>query len=365
MSQKWSYKKIYDKLKNEIINSVYPFESYLPSESMLAEQYSVSRPTIAKVYNTLQDEGFVVKRPGMGTTVIYKTQKEKKTFGLLLPGAGESEIFSIINERFLDQSKRGLFDCLWEGTTTSNAELRRSLIEKYVSEYISQHVDGIFFAPLERIKDADKLNQEICRKIEDAGIPLVLIDRDILEFPLRSRFDLVCLDNFHAGYYMTEHLIKAGCEKIYFFVRPDSANSVKMRFYGVSAAMQNSNLSIDSTNAIAGNPDDLDLIKSIKIVPRKTGIICANDSTAAVLMSSLDSIGIKIGSDILVAGYDDMKYADHLKYPLTSFRQPCTYITDVAIDLMFRRIQNPNSKPLLVNLEGTLIQRDSSRFSEN
>lgn len=362
MNTKWSYKTIYDILKNEIIDNAYPFESYLPTESVLAEKYSVSRPTIAKVYNTLQDEGFVVKRPGMGTTVIYKAQKDIPTFGLLLPGAGESEIFSIINERFLDQSKKGLFNCLWEGTTTSNAELRRDLIEKCTVDYINQHVDGVFFAPLERIKDAEKLNKEICKKLENAGIPIVLIDRDILEFPLRSRFDLVCLDNFHAGYTMAQHLIKQGCERVYFFSRPDSANSVKMRFYGVSAAMQDGDFPFDKSNFILGEADDARLIKSINIVPKKTGIICANDSTAAVLMSTIDSQGIKITSDILVAGYDDMKYADHLKYPLTSFRQPCTSITDVAIDLMFLRLKNLNSKALTVNLEGTLLPRESSRF---
>ncbi|GAB6122081.1 GntR family transcriptional regulator [Dysgonomonas termitidis] len=362
MSIKWSYKTIYDVLKNEIINNVYPFESYLPTESVLAEKYSVSRPTIAKVYNTLQDEGYVVKRPGMGTTVIYKTQKDIPLFGLLLPGAGESEIFSIINERFLNQSKKGLFNCLWEGTTTSNAELRRDLIEKCTMDYINQHVDGIFFAPLERIRDAEKFNKEICKKLEDAGIPIVLIDRDILDFPLRSRFDLVCLDNFHAGYIMAQHLIKAGCEKIYFFSRPDSANSVNMRFYGVSAAMQDSDLQFTKSNIVMGNPEDTELVKSLKIIPRKTGIICANDSTAAVLMSSIDGLGIKITSDVLVAGYDDMKYADHLKYPLTSFRQPCTNITDVAIDMMFLRLKNPSPKALTVNLEGTLLARESSRF---
>jgi DNA-binding LacI/PurR family transcriptional regulator len=362
MNTKLSYKKIYDMLKKDIINNVYPFESYLPTESTLAKKFAVSRPTIAKVYNSLQEEGYVIKKPGTGTTVIYKTQKEIPTFGLLLPGAGESEIFSIINERFLDQSKNGLFECMWEGTTTGNAELRKELIEKCLNDYISQKVNGIFFAPLERINNAERLNKEVCQKIKDAGIPLVLIDRDIVEFPLRSDFDLVCLDNFKGGYIMAQHLIDMGCEQIHYFFRPDSAASVQMRFYGITAAMQDKNLPFGNRNAITGDPEDLKLIKSIPIISGKTGIICANDSTAAVLMSSLDTLGIKITSDILVAGYDDMKYAAHLKYPLTSFRQPCTEITDVAIDLMFRRLHRPGSKPLLVNIEGTLVTRESTSF---
>ncbi len=42
------------------------------------------------------------------------------------------------------------------------------------------------------------------------NIPLILIDRDISAFPNRSKYDIVGIDNFHAGYIMTEHLIKGG-----------------------------------------------------------------------------------------------------------------------------------------------------------
>ena len=54
MNTKPSYKSIYDILKKDILDGVYPTGSLLPTELTLADQYSVSRPTIAKVYNQLQ-----------------------------------------------------------------------------------------------------------------------------------------------------------------------------------------------------------------------------------------------------------------------------------------------------------------------
>jgi len=362
MEIKKNYKTILDIVRSEIENNNLPSGSFLPTETEMASRYDVSRPTIAKVYNSLQEEGYVIKKPGTGTTIIYQNKKNKLLFGLLLPGAGESEIFSIINERFLSHSRNGRFNCLWEGTTTSNAEIRRDLIEKCCSDYINEKVNGIFFAPLERVNHADLLNQRICEKIKSAGIPLVLIDRDIVEFPFRSEYDLVNLDNFNAGYIMAEHLIKSGCEIIYFLYRPDSASSVKLRLYGVAAALQNYGLKFEKEHDLRGNPENLEFIKSIKIESGKTGIICANDSTAAVAMSSLEAAGIKVTSDVLVSGYDDMKYAKHLKYTLTSYRQPCEEITDIAIDLMNRRIESENTIPLTVNLTGELVIRESSRF---
>lgn len=363
MSLKGNYKSILEIVRNEIESGSLAYGTTMPTETELANKYNVSRPTIAKVYNTLQDEEYVIKRPGTGTTIIYKNGSRKEnTFGLLLPGAGESEIFSIINERFLSHSRNGMFNCLWEGTTTSNAELRRELIEKCTNDYISQKVNGIFFAPLERVHDAEELNLKICEKIKNAGIPIVLIDRDIVEFPLRSSFDLVNLDNFNAGYTMGEYLIKMGCEKIHFFYRPDSANSVKIRLYGVAAALRNEDMKFFKENDICGNPEDLDFVRTIPFMPGKTGIVCANDSTAAVLMSSLDAIGVKIMSDVLICGYDDMKYAKHLKYTLTSYRQPCEEIADAAIDLMLRRLANKDAAPLVVNMIGEIIPRESTRF---
>jgi LacI family transcriptional regulator len=343
---------------------MYPFHSLLPPEEELAAKFGVSRPTIAKVYNTLQDENYVFKRKGVGTRVIFKKNKNSLTFGLLLPGAGESEIFSIINNRFLEHSLNGEFECLWDGTTAGNADTRKEWIEIYSDNYISKKVDGVFFAPLERVEMADDVNKKICDRFTDAGIPLILIDRDIVEFPHRSIYDLISLDNFNAGYTMAEHLLDSNCTTIHFVYRQGSAFSVTLRRLGVAAAVHRRGLIFTNDNVYCGNLEDAEFVKKIKINPAHTGIICANDSTAAVLMSTMDSLGIKISEDTLICGFDDMKYASLLKYPLTSYSQPCIEIADIAIEMMLRRIKNEDMKANYINLTGEVIFRQSSVFRQ-
>ncbi|GHT71136.1 GntR family transcriptional regulator [Bacteroidia bacterium] len=359
---KTNYKTIYNSLKEEIINNVYPAGSLLPTELQLAARYGVSRPTISKVYNQLQDEEFIKKKKGLGSVITYKSSDRKLIFGLLLPGSGESEIFSIINDQLLKQSESGRFNCLWDGATASSADIRRSLINTCCESYIEKKVDGVFFAPLERVADSQKINLHICNEIQKANIPIILIDRDIVNFPERSEFDLVCLDNFHAGTMMAKLLIDAGCEVIHFFYRPDSAYSVNLRLAGIREMALNSHIRFDEQNVYCADPTNLDLVRRIRIVPGKTGIICANDSTAAVLMSSLDTIGLEVSSDLLMCGFDNMKYSGHLKHSLTSFRQPCEEITDISIDLMFRRVKNKTSPTVTTNLYGEIIKRESSTF---
>lgn len=362
MESKISHKSIYSKLKEQILKEAFPAGSLLPTEQTLAQKYAVSRPTIAKVYNQLQEEGFVKKTKGLGTVVIYQSSNTIYTFGLLLPGAGESEIFSIINDQLLKQSEIGRFNCLWEGATANSAEIRRTLIETCCESYIHKKVDGIFFSPLERVPDAYDLNIKICKAIQDANIPLILIDRDILTFPERSEFDIVWLDNFSAGCIMAQHLIDQGCEVIHFFHRPNSASSVDLRRSGVRDTVLKYGYAFDERNIFCGSPEDMDFVKQMKIIPGKTGVVCANDSTAAVLMSSIDALGIKISTDVLMCGYDDMKYSKHLKHSLTSYRQPCEEIANISIELLMRRLKDNKRIPITVNLLGEIVVRESSQF---
>lgn len=363
MNDKYNYKTIYKTVKDDIQQGMYKTNTLMPTEFALAEKYAVSRPTISKVYNQLQEEGYVKKKKGLGTLVLFKENVKKMyTFGLLLPGAGESEIFSIINDQLLKQSEIMQFDCLWEGATASNANIRRNLIETCCDSYIGKKVDGIFFSPLERVPDADRINLTICEKIRQAGIPLILIDRDIVPIPQKSPFDVVCLDNYSAGCLMARHLIEAGCRQIHFFYRPDSAYSVRIRFVAIKDTIQEQGFVFDEHNDFCGNPEDLEFVKTIPVVKGETGIICANDSTAAVLMSSLEAVGHKIASDLLICGFDDMKYSQHLKCSLTSFIQPCKEIANLSIELMMRRIQCNDRLPVLVCLNGQIIERESTRF---
>ncbi|TKC03766.1 GntR family transcriptional regulator [Pedobacter frigoris] len=362
MKGKISSKTIYDTLKDQIHKDRFPAGSMLPAELTLAQKYLVSRPTIAKVYNQLQDEGLVLKTKGLGTVVTHQHANTNHTFGLLLPGAGESEIFSIINDQLLGRSETGSFNCLWEGATAGSAEIRESLIESCCESYINKRVDGIFFSPLERVPDADELNLKICEAIQEANIPLILIDRNIRISPDRRTFDVVSIDNFNAGSVMAKHLLDQGCEELHFFYRPDSASSIDLRISGVRDLVQKQGHSFTTNNLFCGNPEDLDFVKKMKITPGKTGIICANDSTAAVLMSSLDAQGVEISSDVLVCGYDDMKYSKHLKHSLTSLRQPCEEIANISIELMMRRLKDNSHIPITVNLSGEIVIRESSQF---
>jgi GntR family transcriptional regulator of arabinose operon len=219
-------------------------------------------------------------------------------------------------------------------------------------------VSGVFFAPLELTEDKDLINQSVISALEAAAIPIVLLDRDVVAFPKRSRLDLVGIDNSRAGFLIADHLIRLGCERIDFLARPDSAPTEMLRIAGYREALWSSGITPDLKWVHNGEPSDEKFIRQI-VDDGATAIICANDLTAANLMRTLDALGFPVPQKIRVAGFDDVRYAGLLRSSLTTIHQPCVDIGTIAMQVMLERIENPAFPPRDILAQPTLIVRQS------
>lgn len=63
------YRNVYLDILDKIQLGVYRKEDLLPSETELQEKYHVSRITIRRAVEDLQRDGFVIKKPGVGTII--------------------------------------------------------------------------------------------------------------------------------------------------------------------------------------------------------------------------------------------------------------------------------------------------------
>lgn len=70
-SDKAVYLQLYELLRCDIVNGVYPQGSRLPSKRLLAEELGISRITAEHAYNLLCDEGYVQSRERSGYYVLY------------------------------------------------------------------------------------------------------------------------------------------------------------------------------------------------------------------------------------------------------------------------------------------------------
>jgi GntR family transcriptional regulator, arabinose operon transcriptional repressor len=355
------YFNIINELEDKITRGKYSIGYQLPTESELAARYKVSRPTIAKAYNSLKNSGLVEKRVGAGTFVIYrKGLSNLLKIGILFPGPGESEIFESILIQISKIAPEKNIKIIWDGAMVNDAFLRGKQIKEICENYIRDGVKGVLFSPLERIPGKDAINKSIYDMFSEKNIPVVLIDRDIVSFPQRSNCDLVGIDNISASFEVTSHLIKQGCNSVYFLHRPDSAPTIDLRIQGFQSAVMYSGNLFSSRPIIESEPDVPENLLFLKKVKKPCGIVCANDATAAVLLTTLKEMGTNVPEKVKVASFDDMKYARHLRVPLTTYRQPTSDIAKAAIDALLNRLLSPGMAPVTISIKGKLIKREST-----
>ena len=66
------YLQIYKKIRDDIIDGVYPYNTKLPSQRTLADESGVSTVTVEHAYQLLCDEGYALSRERSGYIVIFK-----------------------------------------------------------------------------------------------------------------------------------------------------------------------------------------------------------------------------------------------------------------------------------------------------
>ncbi len=354
------YLQLYELLKNDILAGVYKNEQQIPTEIELAGRHKLSRPTVAKALDMLRKEGLIERTSGIGSFVQLNPRNKTLNLALLIPGLGETEIFESICGYMSQLAHTRKFNLIWSGSMQEDAASRKEHIESLARHYIEQKVDGVFFTPLELTQEKDSVNQYIVRLFDEANIPVVLMDRDIVSFPARSSYDLVGVDNFRLAYIMTCHLLSQNCQSLKFLAKPHSAPTVQLRIAGFRQALIDAGKSCSPADIVIAADYDAQFISQLLEQMTSPGIVCANDTTASRLMHALSDNNYRIPEDVKVTGVDDIKYANYLRVPLTTYKQPCKEIARIAIELMLTRIADTKQPARTVVTDGQLIIRKST-----
>jgi LacI family transcriptional regulator len=363
MATELKHKEISRQIMAEIAEGKYKVGDRLPSEAQLISHYQVSRPTVARALLDLQMEGIIERRAGSGTYVRQTSSAPSSTrqLGLLIPGLGTTEIFGIICGELASLTRAGEYSLIWGGSphTRQDLDASREQANALCEQFIERRVTGVFFAPFELVPGQEEVNQHIVERFHEAGIPLVLLDRDFTPYPYRSGFDLVGLDNLAAGYMLAEHLIKLGCKRLAFVARPLSAPTVDARIEGVRHALITHRIEPMANWVYFGDPENDKFVRSLLAGRLWDAFICANDLTAARLSQSLGRNDCRVPHDVRVVGFDDAKYATLVSVPLTTIQQPCRDIARIAFRAMLDRIAEPTLPPHTLMLNPHLVVRES------
>ncbi len=362
-AKKTKHQKILEFVRQSIIGGTYKAGDRLPTDGQLMRQFSTSRPTVARAMRDLEMEGYLERRAGSGSFVRVPAQNKPSLIGILLPEVGSHELFQPIASEIALQCQKHNLSLLWadnsapaDGNQLNTDDFEKTSLE-LCKRYISLGVAGVFFSPVEFSEKMLDANREIAERLDSAGISVVLLDRDIERIPKRSRFDLIGIDNFRAGFLQADHLLGLGCKRIAYVSREIPAPTIDIRINGFRQAIEAVGNGHQS-KVFFGNPEEEQLVSQI-LAFKPDGIVAANDTTAAMILRPLLKRGISIPGDIRIIGVDDVKVSSLTSVPLTSLRQPCRAIGSAAVNTMIRRIENRKMIAHDILLDVELIVRDS------
>lgn len=352
-SSKW--REIFGKLQKDLRDGVYAQGEPLPSEGTLMRKYNVSRITAVRVMNELVKKGLVYRKRGAGTFPTRMARMESGRLGLILPSLSRGEIFPPICQALMRFAQKDGFSFVLGDTSSDDPVLRAKEVCDMARSLVQQGVAGVIFQPLAFLKTPERVTKEIMALFHEAGIPVVLVDRDIAERDIPH--DFVSIDNRGAGRAIGEHLLACGAKRIHFLMRPNCASVIRARVEGVQSAMGGGTARI-----IEAEPDDVAALKPWFLRRnRPDAVVCESDYVAAQFRNTLLKFNLSVPEDVMLVGFDDVRCAVSATPPLTTVHQPCEDIALMAYRSLRERIVEPAIVSRRILLDAPLVVRESTR----
>jgi GntR family transcriptional regulator, arabinose operon transcriptional repressor len=352
------HRQVYEALSKQIESGKLKRGDKLPSEAELVRTFGASRITVGRAVRDLQSRGLVERRAGSGTYVSAKAAAGALSFGLLIPDLGETDIFEPVCQGMMASPLARNHALLW-GSVTGEGLSKEDRAWQLCRQYIDRRVSGVFFAPLEFTPPGHDINHRIAQALDEARIPVVLLDRTVTPYPRRGHHDLVGIDNRRAGFLITEHVLRLGSRRIAFVAQANAAATVDAREAGYREALYAAGFPVDRGLIHRLDPSDTAAVRHLMESAHPDAVVSANDRTAGRLMQTLIRLGYGVPKDVRLVGIDDVEFAALLPVPLTTLRQPSRQIGDAALGAMLERVSRRGLVARDILLDVELIVRES------
>jgi GntR family transcriptional regulator of arabinose operon len=357
------HREVFETLLREIASGKFQPGDRLPTEAELAKTFSASRSTIARAMRDLKGRGLLSRQRGGGTHIA---RNDGNRIALFTPfaqsAAGLGFIGGSIHAHLSDLASRREDHLRLQLVGATNGDLLEQMLAA-TRALIERGIAGVFYYPVELPKATSHYNLVVVEKLQSAGVAVVCVDRDIVSFPERSQLPLITYDNRRGGYLLTDHLIKRGCKRIVFIGSPYVSSAASDRMRGYRDALEDNGLHVDRELIHGKNLEDLDAGFCQKLIKetKADAIVCKMDHYAALVGRHLMGMGLKIGKDVMLAGFDDEPFAEMLPVPLTTIRFPADPFAQVCYETLLAQMANPSVPvpgQILIDIE--LVVRDST-----
>lgn len=180
-------------------------------------------------------------------------------------------------------------------------------------------------------------NYQHYKELMDQGIPVVFYDRISTDLPT----DRVVVDDYAGAYAAVEHMIKTGCQNIYFYSSPPHLEITKNRRNGYLDAMHRHGFKVtqDMMPLCDNRQDAIKLTQEIlKQDPKPDGFFAVNDMTAAGILYACKHVGLKVPEEVSICGFSGDAISETTDPLLTTVEQNGQEVGQCAFQLLQHRL---------------------------
>lgn len=351
------------------------------------KQFAVSRTTVSRAVRDLESEGMLLRRQGSGTYVRENFKREKIP-GLcyfapfIEPGEELPYVEGLIHQHLAQLAGQNQTQLSLQFLMGGNGDIPQRIVEA-AQHVIDSGAKGVLYYPAQLPPQQNRANRVAVDMLTAAGLTVVLIDRDIVAQPGRSEFTRIGFDNRRGAFLLTDHLVYQGCKRIAFIGREGVSTSVADRMAGYFDALRLHGLKPDPSllpilddvpyGALRSQSSQMHdcsapiahdvpeaFCEKLMAKGKPDAIIGFADRCAALVGRHLSAMGLKIGEDVLLAGFDDDPVTSFLPVPMTTIRLPAKPFAQAAFETITREIQNPGSAHRQVIIDCELLVRQST-----
>ncbi|MEA5048029.1 MAG: LacI family DNA-binding transcriptional regulator [Eubacteriales bacterium] len=197
--------------------------------------------------------------------------------------------------------------------------------------------------------------------IQSLGKPVIFVDRAILG----SGIAAVTADNAGGTYLLTKELIRAGHKKIAVISGDMQLNVGQQRLWGYRCALSDSGIAENADYIACGAMYEETGYRSFKRLMQlsnpPTGVVACNNLICIGCVRAAGELGLRIGKDISLVGFDDHVLASIPNPGITVVAGQTIEMGRRAANMILARIRHKDIKEAEVSMPVELIRRNSIR----
>ena len=346
----------------------------IPSARDLAGQHGVSLGTASRALQVLQDKGLIRTKDRSGSYVapVEAPSASPGCWALCIratPGPWFQASLSVTRAGFDALSRDGQGPRIDVDSLDFREFPGPDEVKRRVDSAVEGGVSGVFLMPSRQNPGAAGEDEAILDACRAAGLPVVLLERNLRGHARPLEGDLVAVDDLDGGLKLAGHLFEQGRARVAFVTgSPTSSHEGRMAGYLLAARQAALESGRSFEPMVFDEPRGLprkavfQALADQVMGERVDGLVCYQDYTAVGMIIELLNRGVRVPVDVAIAGFDDLPIGHSFSLGVTTYAYPSEAIAREAVRLMQRRIEEPGSPRLRVSLPGELIVRESSVY---